>query len=140
MADIRRIVQKLLDKQLLENDGICSFHMRREKVTKVRGLSVEINPDEYVIYRVVSSSNYSYGDGNAIIEQYQIEVNYYYAAEKTKETRRRTADSRVKEIQSAILKDPHFRLSVGQNDIYDIDNPFRGINMQFSYYGAKDNG
>lgn len=135
--DIRKIVQKLLDGALLQ-DGIISQNLRHEDVDSIKDSKVKINKDEYVVYRVISSSNRVYGDGEGIIMQYRIDVNYYYKANKTFEKNRRSANDRAKQIQSAILSDKNFRLYVGQNDIYDLDNPFRGINMQFTYYGAAD--
>lgn len=133
--DIRKIVQSLLDKQLLQY-GILSFFMRKEETDSIKGSSLKVSDAEYVVYRIVSASNRAYGDGESIIEQYRIDINYYYFGGKTKEKNRKTADARIKEIQAAILSDTHFRLYVGQNDIYDIDNPYRGINLQFYYFGA----
>ena len=36
----------------------------------------------------------------------------------------------------AFVADKHFRLKNAESDIADIDNPYRGINVEFSYLEA----
>ena len=50
------------------------------------------------------------------------------------------ADKRIKAIIKEFLSDKRFRLVNGQSDIYDFDNPYRGINVEFLFIGAVDRG
>jgi len=134
--NIRTIVQSMLDNVLLA-DGILSHHLRRVKTDKIQGGGT-VNNDEYVVYRVVSSKRRTYGDGNAKLVQSYIDVNYYYTYEKT-DSRFDAVESRVNNIIAEFLKDKQFRLANDQSDIYDLDNPYRGINVEFLYIGLVDN-
>ena len=136
--DVRTLVQTKLDNVLLPQ-GILSHHMRRVEVGKIAGTTVKVNADEYAVYRIISSTPGAYGDGRAQLTRYYIDVNYYYAYEKT-DARYVEADSRIKAIISEFLSDKHFRLANGQSDIYDIDNPYRGINVEFLYLEASKHG
>lgn len=133
--DLRALTQTILDKVLLP-DGILSHHLRRVKVDKIEGSTVKVNEDEYVVFRIVSSKPRTFGDGNAQTVRYYIDINYYYAYDKT-DSRFVNADKRIKAIMSAFLSaDPRFRIANGQSDIYDLDNPYRGINIELSFVGA----
>ena len=134
--NIRTIVQSTLDNVLLA-DGILSHHLRRVKTDRIQGGGTVSN-DEYVVYRVVSSKRRTYGDGNAKLIQRYIDVNYYYTYEKT-DSRFDAVESRVNNIIAEFLKDKQFRLANDQSDIYDLDNPYRGINVEFLYIGLVDN-
>jgi len=134
--NIRTIVQSTLDNVLLV-DGILSHHLRRVKTDRIQSGGTVSN-DEYVVYRVVSSKRRTYGDGNAKLIQRYIDVNYYYTYEKT-DSRFDAVESRVNNIIAEFLKDKRFRLANDQSDIYDLDNPYRGINVEFLYIGLVDN-
>lgn len=136
--DLRALTQATLDKVLLP-DGILSHHLRRVEVDKIDGLKVKVNKDEYVVFRIVSSKGRAYGDGNAQLVRYYIDINYYYAYEKT-DSRFVSANKRIKAIMSAFLADPRFHIANGQSDIYDLDNPYRGINIELLFVGVNDRG
>lgn len=136
--DIRTLTQKTLDSVLLP-EGILSHHLRRKEVDSIKGSTKKINNDEYVVYRIVDNKPRAYGDGVAKLTQYYIDVNYYYSFDKN-DKRFKDADKRIKTIISTFLADKRFRLENGQNDIYDLDNPYRGINIEFLFIGVNDNG
>lgn len=135
--NIRELIQNKLDKLLLQY-GIMSHHIRRievDVITDENGNQININDNEYVIYRVVSSKKRFYADGKSLGEQFYIDINYYY--EYTKQNSQITnAEQRVNLIINELLKDSHFKLVNGQNDLYDLDNLRRGINVEFSYLGV----
>lgn len=139
--NIRNLIQEKLDKILLQY-GIMSHHIRRievDLITDENGKQININNNEYVIYRVASNKKRFYADGKATATQYYIDINYYY--EYTKENTQITnAEQRVDLIINELLKDSHFKLVNGQNDLYDLDNLRRGINVEFSYLGVRDYG
>lgn len=132
------IVQQKLDTLLLP-DGVLSHHLRRVKVEKINGNKTPVNNDEYVVYRLVSTKNTAYGDGRARLVRQYVDINYYYSYEKT-DARYKDAERRIKAIKMAFLSDPRFRLANGENDIYDSDNPYRGINVEFLFVGVIENG
>lgn len=134
--NIRTITQQKLDKVLL-HDGILSHHLRRVKTDTIAKSTTPVNNDEYVVYRVVSSRPCAYGDGRAKLVQRYVDVNYYYSYDKT-DNRFIGADERIKAIVTAFLSDTRFRLANGQSDIYDLDNPYRGINVEFLFVGVAD--
>lgn len=131
------IVQQKLDALLLP-DGVLSHHLRRVKVDKINGKTAPVNNDEYVVYRLVSTRHGAFGDGNARLVRQYVDINYYYSYEKT-DARYTDAERRIKAIKTAFLSDPRFRLANGENDIYDTDNPYRGINVEFLFIGVIDN-
>ena len=102
-----------------------------------QGADIEVNKDEYVVFRIVSSRGDGYGDGNAQLVRYYLDVNYYYAYEKT-DSRFIGANERIEATMSAFLADPRFHIANGQSDIYDLDNPYRGINIEFLFVGVND--
>ncbi|MCM1218002.1 MAG: hypothetical protein NC548_26245 [Lachnospiraceae bacterium] len=136
--EILGIVQQKLDTLLLP-DGVLSHHLRRVKVEKINGTKTPVNNDEYVVYRLVSTRRGTFGDGNAQLVRQYVDINYYYSYEKT-DARYKDAAKRIKAIISAFLSDPRFRLANGENDIYDSDNPYRGINVEFLFVGVIENG
>lgn len=140
MEDIRTITQKMLDSILLD-EGILSNHLRRIEVDEIisKGKKIKVNKNEYVIYRLVSSRNRVYGDGISKLQQCFIDINYYYSFDKN-DKRFKDASKRINSIQKKFLADGRFRLANGQSDIYDIDSLYRGINIEFLYIGALENG
>lgn len=133
---IKKIVQEILDKTLLQH-GILSHHLRHIKTDAIQGLDVKINNDEYVVFRFVSNGNGVYGDGRKTIRRKYIDVNYYYKYEKD-DARYSEVENRVKEIKKAFLADNRFLLKNDTSDISDIDNPYRGINVEFLFVGVVD--
>lgn len=134
---IRNLVQNKLDNLLLK-DGIMSHHIRRVEVdviTDSEGKQIDINNDEYVVYRVVSSKKRFYADGKAIGSQFFIDINYYYHYDKNN-SQVDVAEKRIKSIIDELLTDTHFKVSNNQNDLPDLDNYYRGINVEFFYIGV----
>lgn len=136
--NVRQTVQAKLDKVLLPY-GILSHHLRRVDVDKIKCLTVKVNQDEYVVYRVVSSRGGAHGDGRAQLVRYYVDVNYYYAYEKT-DARFADAENRIKQIIREFKSDKRFYIANGESDIYDLDNPYRGINVEFLFVEAVQNG
>lgn len=138
--DIRTITQQKLDSVLLDY-GILSHHIRRVEVDEIKHSTkkISVNKDEYVVYRIVSNKGRCYGNGKAQLQQYYIDVNYYYSFDKNSK-RFNDADNRIKKIIQSFLADSRFRLANGQSDLYDLDNPYRGINVEFLFVGVNDNG
>lgn len=127
------ITQSKLDKILLPH-GITSHHIRRVDVDciKVDEEEIPVNKDEYVVFRLISSPPGAFGDGNALTTRRRVDVNYYYLYEKT-DSRYEEVEERIKTIIKEFTTDPMIRLANGQSDIYDLDNPYRGINVEFSF-------
>ena len=120
---LKSIAQKILDSTLLQY-GVLSHHLRRIKTDVIKGLDVKVNDNEYVVYRIVSSNDGLYGDGKAHGCRRYIDINYYYNYDKDDER------------YNNVVADKHFRLKNAESDIADIDNPYRGINVEFSYLEA----
>lgn len=136
--EIRELIQSKLDNLLLQY-GILSHHIRREEVdtaSDANGNPVEINNNEYVVYRIVTNKNRCYGDGKAKAKQFFVDINYYYIYQN--DDTKKHVESRINQIINAFLSDKQtkFTLINGQSDLYDQDNPYRGINVEFSYFGV----
>lgn len=133
---VRKITQSILDRVLLP-DGITSHHLRRVEVDQIGDGKIKVNRQEYVVFRLVSSRGAVYGDGKAHMMRHYIDVNYYYSYEKN-DARIADVESRIEKIIKAFLSDRRFRLANGQSDIVDLDNPYRGINVEFLFIGAVE--
>lgn len=136
--NVRTTIQTISDSVLLPY-GVLTHHIRRVEVDKVAGRpDVKVNKDEYVVFRVVSSPQRSFGDGNPLLKRHYIDVNYYYSYDKT-DPRYADASKRLKELIKEILKDKHFRLVNNESDIPNAgDNPYRGLNAEILYVGVMD--
>lgn len=135
--DVRTAIQEKLDKILLP-DGVLSFHIRRVEVDAIEGHDVKVNPDEYAVFRLVSSPVRTFGDGDPLLKRHYVEVNYYYKYDKT-DPRYAAAAKRLKAVKKEILQDRHFRLANDESDIPNTgENPYRGITVEFLYVGVMD--
>lgn len=134
--DVISITQKKLDKVLLPC-GITSHHLRRVEVDCIEsgGREIKVNRDEYAVFRLVSSSAHRYGDGSPLVCRSYIDVNYYYSYEKT-DARYKEVRKRIRAVIREFLSDGRVRLSSGERDVYDLDNPYRGINIEFLFIGV----
>lgn len=132
------ITQSKLDEILLPY-GITSHHIRRTDVDTivVNGEKIAVNKNEYVVFRLISSPPGAYGDGNLLTTRRRIDINYYYSYDKT-DSRYSEVEERVREIIKEFTTDTMIRLANGQSDIYDLDNPYRGINVEFSFSEVND--
>lgn len=132
------ITQSKLDEILLPY-GITSHHIRRIDVDTivVNGEKIAVNKNEYVVFRLISSPPGAYGDGNLLTTRRRIDINYYYSYDKT-DARYSEVEERVREIIKEFTTDTMIRLANGQSDIYDLDNPYRGINVEFSFSEVND--
>lgn len=135
---LKNIAQKILDNTLLQY-GVLSHHIRRVKTDAIKGLDVKINDNEYVVYRIVSSNDGLYGDGKAHGCRRYIDINYYYNYDKD-DAQYNVVVARVKDVIKAFVADKHFRVKNAESDIADVDNPYRGINVEFSYLEAITRG
>lgn len=136
--DIRTLTQQKLDSVLLP-EGILSHHIRRVEISTIKNSTKPVNKDEYVVFRIVSNKNRGYGDGKPKLLQFYIDINYYYSFDKNSK-RFKDAEKRIKAIIKAFLADGKFKLANGQSDLYDLDNPYRGINIEFLFVGVNDYG
>ena len=132
------ITQSKLDEILLPY-GITSHHIRRTDVDTivVNGEKIAVNKNEYVVFRLISSPPGAYGDGNLLTTRRRIDINYYYSYDKT-DSRYSDVEKRVRKIIKEFTTDTMIRLANGQSDIYDLDNPYRGINVEFSFSEVND--
>ena len=126
-------IQQKLDKVLLPY-GITSHHLRRVEVDYIEmdEEKIKVNKDEYVVFRLISSPPGVFGDGRSITQRANLDVNYYYSYEKT-DSRFADVLARIKAIIKELTSDIMIRLTNGERDIYDLDNPYRGINVEFSF-------
>ncbi len=132
---VKDIVQEILDNTLLQY-GVLSHHLRHIKTDDIQGLDVKVNGNEYVVYRFVSSNGCMYGDGEAQASRTNVDINYYYNYEKD-DSRYNEVVERIKAVKKAFKATKRFRLKNGESDIYELDNnPYRGINIEFSYLEA----
>lgn len=138
--DAIAITQAKLDKVLLSH-GITSHHLRRVEVDYIEreGRRIKVNRDEYVVFRIISNPPGRYGDGKPLTERAYVDVNYYYSYEKN-DSRYKEVKARIDAIKREFLSDGKIRLANGERDIYDLDNPYRGINVEFLFIGVFDNG
>ena len=138
--DAIAITQSKLDKVLLSH-GVTSHHLRRVKVDYIErdGRRIKASEDEYVVFRLISNPPRRYGDGKPLTDRAYVDVNYYYSYEKT-DSRYKDVRARIKAIIKEFLSDSKIRLANGESDIYDLDNPYRGINVEFLFIGVFDYG
>lgn len=136
--DVKTIAQKKLDRVLLPL-GVVSHHLRRVKVDEIENIDVKVNNDEYVVFRILTNRPRKYGDGVQMLSRAYVDVNYYYLYEKT-DPRYLDVENRLQAVKHEFLSDPHFRLANDATDIPDVDNPYRGFNVEFAYIGVSDNG
>lgn len=136
--DVRTIIQEKLDNTLLPY-GVLSNHLRRVETDYIENSDVSVNNNEYVVFRIVSDRPHTYGDGVCTLNRAYIDVNYYYLYEKT-DPRYNDVQDRLQAVKRAILHDKRFRIANDASDIADIDNPYRGLNVEFVFFGAADNG
>lgn len=136
--DVRTVIQKILDDTLLPY-GVLSNHLRRVDADYIENSDVAVNKDEYVVFRVVSNRPHTFGDGACTLSRVYIDVNYYYSYEKT-DPRYTDAQARLQAVKNAVLSNKRFRLANDASDIADIDNPYRGLNVEFAYFEVADNG
>lgn len=136
--DVNEIVQEILDRELLPF-GVVSHDTRHVKIDNIDDSDVPVNHDEYVVYRVLSNRPRGYGDGAQTLSRVYVDVNYYYTYEKT-DARVKAVKSRLQAVKREILRDAHFRIANDITDTPDIDNPYRGLNVEFAYIGSVGNG
>lgn len=136
--DVLTILQQALDRALLPY-GVLSHHLRRVETGYIENSDVKVNQDEYVVFRVVSNRPNAYGDGVQTLSRVYLDVNYYYSYEKT-DARYTDVLTRLQAVKRAVLQDKHFRLVNDAADVPDVDNPYRGFNVEFAYIGVADNG
>ncbi len=136
--NVKDAIQQALDRVLLPF-GVVSNHLRRVEVDKIENSDVTVNKSEYVVFRVISNRPRKYGDGVQMLSRAYVDVNYYYSYEKT-DPRVTTAESRLQAAKREILRDKHFRVANDVTPLPDVDNPYRGFNVEFAYIGVSDNG
>ena len=78
-------IQTILDSVLLQY-GILSSHQRRIHVNEIENSNTQVNQDEYVVYRIVSTKSRFFGDGKKQALQTNIDINYFYRFDKNSNT------------------------------------------------------
>lgn len=129
-------VQKLLDSVLLQY-GILSAHQRRILVNGIENFNVQANQDEYVVYRIVSTKARFFGDGKKRALQTNIDINYFYRFDKNSNTVDKALD-RIHLIIKTFESLNEWRIINGLNELYDLDNDFRGFNLEVALLEVGD--
>lgn len=129
-------VQKVLDSVLLPY-GILSSHQRRIFVNEISNSNVSVNQDEYVVYRIVSTKARFFGDGKKHALQTNIDINYFYRFDKNSNTVDEALD-RINLIRKTFENTDEWRIINGLNELYDLDNDFRGFNIEVALIEVGD--
>lgn len=129
--NIRQSVQLILDNTLLKY-GILSSHIRRVISDKIPGTQIKVNNDAYVVYRIATTNKKLFGDGRNLSTQTVLDINYYYNYDKNASTVDEAIEI-IEEISNAFSSLDTWKVISGPNDIYDIDNNFRGFNIEVRY-------
>ena len=119
MDELLSQIQKILDASLYPN--VTSHHHRKEKI--------DFDPsktDAYIVYKIPSSYPSNFGDGKELLHRYRIDINLYYSENVSTD---KCAEF-ISIIKNAFVKDG-FILSNGPQELYDLDNPYRGVNLEF---------
>lgn len=126
MFELLTKVQTLLDGVMLKY-GITSHHNRKATVDMVATKNKLI--EVYIVYKIPSSYVKVYGDGKSLLHHYTIDVNLYYDFKMVKKL---DCDKYIKEIKEKMLS-TGFKIKRGESELYDLDNPYQGVNLEFSY-------
>lgn len=133
--NVRQILQKKLDDLLLPY-GILSSHLRRVSSEEIENSDIDVNLNEYVVYRIVSSKQRFYGDGKSIVKQTNFDINYYFKFDKNSNGIDIALD-RIHLIENAFKCNEDWRLINGLNDLYDLENDYRGFNIEVAFLGIE---
>ena len=129
-------IQTILDSVLLQY-GILSSHQRRIHVNEIENSSTQVNQDEYVVYRIVSTKSRFFGDGKKQGLQTNIDINYFYRFDKNSNTVDNALD-RIHLISKTFENLNEWRIINGLNELYDLDNDFRGFNIEVALLEVGD--
>lgn len=123
MTELLSKIQKILDDSLYPN--ITSHYQRKEKIDFDSSKT-----DAYIVYKIPSSYPSNFGDGKEILHRYRIDINLYYSESVSM----KKCTEFISIIKNAFMQE-RFIFSNGPSDLYDLDNPYRGINLEFLYVG-----
>lgn len=129
-------IQTILDSVLLQY-GILSSHQRRIHVNEIENSNIQVNQDEYVVYRIVSTKARFFGNGKKQALQTNIDINYFYRFDKNSNTVDKALD-RINLIRKTFENTDEWRIINGLNELYDLDNDFRGFNLEISLIEVGD--
>ncbi|MBS6561980.1 MAG: hypothetical protein KH328_01370 [Staphylococcus sp.] len=129
-------IQTILDSVLLQY-GILSSHQRRIHVNEIENSNTQVNQDEYVVYRIVSTKSRFFGDGKKQALQTNIDINYFYRFDKNSNTVDNALD-RIHLISKTFDNLNECRIINGLNELYDLDNDFRGFNIEVALLEVGD--
>lgn len=129
-------IQTILDSVLLQY-GILSSHQRRIHVNEIENSNTQVNQDEYVVYRIVSTKSRFFGDGKKQALQTNIDINYFYRFDKNSNTVDNALD-RIHIISKTFENLNEWRIINGLNELYDLDNDFRGFNIEVALLEVGD--
>lgn len=114
--NILKNIQTLLDNNFFDKN-IKSYHLRAQNNEH----------DAYIVYRLMPSSNQIYGDGKALVYQYNFDFNMYYDKTDSFEM-----FAHAENLQKILLENG-YRLLNGISDLADMDTDLRGFNISVSY-------
>lgn len=126
MTPLKKI-QKLLDGCLLK-DGILSYHQRRLNSQELIDFDNTINPDIYVVYRMLPGEMV-HGDGLGIARKKVFEINLYYKFDQNSTTTYNALEI-LNKLLNYIKSQNIWVIKNDVNDIYDLENSFRGFNFE----------
>lgn len=124
MQELLSKIQKLLD-QALYQEGITSHHLRKTKLN----LDKE-KVDAYVVYKIPSSYPSTFGDGKELLHRYRVDINLYYSEQVTLNQ----CNKYIVLIKKTFIQNG-FIFTNGPSELFDLDNPYRGFNLEFLYIG-----
>lgn len=125
MFELLSKVQALLDDVMLKH-GITSHHNRKTSVDMVATSDKLIQA--YIVYKIPSSYIKTYGDGKTLLQHYTLDINLYYDSKTVKTI---DCDKYLNEIKEKMIS-VGFKIKRGESELYDLDNPYQGVNLEFS--------
>lgn len=124
MQEILSKIQKLLDQALYQK-GITSHHLRKTKLN----LDKE-KVDAYIVYKIPSSYPSNFGDGKDLLHRYRVDINLYYSEQVTL-----SQYNQYIELIKEVFIQNRFIFTNGPSELSDLDNPYKGVNIEFLYIG-----
>lgn len=113
MQELVEELQTTLD-EIFYDLGIHSHHNKRKD---------DIG-NEYIIYNIVSMPFIEYANNEPILQEQNVDVNYYATDDSYK-------SSRITEIKSAMFENG-WKLTTGETFIYGLPDNVDGITMEFT--------
>lgn len=113
MQELAKELQTTLD-EFFYDLGIHSHHNKRKD---------DIG-NEYIVYNIVSMPFIEYANNKPILQEQNVDVNYYAMNDSYNA-------SRINLIQSAMFENG-WKLTTGETFIYGLPDDLKGITMEFT--------